>query len=60
MPRKFTHSAPGNKFVLTALGLQEPRVRVKFNENNPNNKAYSHSVPLSWVMKGWVEEVKDV
>ena len=42
---------PGMEFVLTALGLEQARVRAGIKKDNK-------SVPKSWVEKGYVSLVK--
>lgn len=49
----------GYKFVLTVRGLEESRVRSKFEITNPNYKLYCKAVPRLWLEKGYVVEVKE-
>lgn len=61
MAVRFKHAKPGYKYVLTDLGEDEPRIRAKYNQADPStiNRRYNHSVPASWISKGYVEEVKE-
>ena len=46
----------GKEWCLTPLGLEQPRVRAKFELSSEYRYAYLLSVPLSWVEKGYVKE----
>lgn len=53
------HARKGMKWVLTQAGLEQGRVRVKFEENSPHKKAYEKAVPANWYKKRYVVEVKE-
>ena len=53
------HARKGMKWVLTQAGLEESRVKAKFEVNSPTYKAYSKAVPAVWFQKGYVVEVKE-
>lgn len=53
----FSQAKPGKKWALTEYGLEQPRIRAKFKEGTTEAKRYERSVPYSWVLKGYVEEV---
>lgn len=50
----------GNIFVLTSYGLEctPEKVKVERAEGKPV-KGYEHRVPVSWIEKAYVREVKD-
>ena len=56
---KMVKSAPGMKYTLTLIGAEIPKVRGKYEGSSPTQKMYQHCVPVSWVEKGWVREVKE-
>ena len=49
----------GNKFTLTAIGFEIGRIAAKYEENYAHRNQYLHTVPQSWVEKGYVQEVPD-
>ena len=48
----------GYKWALTELGLEDSRIRSKFEEKFGNKKQYEQAVPKTWIEKGLVQEVK--
>lgn len=55
---KFISARKGYIFALTELGVEQPRIRAKFNKDHSLYKQYQRCVPVSWVEKGWVKEIK--
>lgn len=55
---KTVKARPDHKFVLTELGFEESRIRAKYKENSAMRKQYESCVPVGWIEKGWVKEVK--
>lgn len=55
---KWVYSKAGYKFILTELGLEDSRIRAKFNSDYERKLNYEKTVPESWVKKGYVTEVK--
>ena len=51
---RYTKTEPGFQFALTAAGAEIENVRVKFNKESRLYNQYKHSVPESWLQKGWV------
>lgn len=56
---KYITAEPGYMYSLTALGAEENKVRAKFDKTNKCYKQYIHSVPESWLQKGWVVKIKE-
>lgn len=52
----FKQASAGKKFILTEYGFEQPRIKAKF-DSETSKKRYEKSVPLSWVMRGYVTEV---
>lgn len=59
MSPTYKKAADGYKFSLTALGANFTYVRVKFLKTCKTYKRYQHCVPVNWVEKGYVVEVKE-
>jgi len=54
------YSKKGYHFRLTEEGKKVGKVRAKYDKNQPHyTTAYEHTVPKSWVEKGWVVEEED-
>ena len=49
----------GNRFMLTALGFENPRIRAKYEESSNCLALYKYTVPTVWIDKGYVQEVKE-
>ena len=56
---RYAHAKKGHRFCLTERGLEESRVRAKFNVESPIYKQYQVCVPRTWLVKGYVVEVKE-
>lgn len=54
---QYVKTKSGNVFVLTELGAEQAHIRSKYVDLKTTQ--YLHTVPKSWVEKGFVEEVKD-
>ena len=52
----YRKASEGKKWILTELGGEQPRIRAKFENRNPNAILYAKSVPDSWVKSGYVVE----
>lgn len=55
----YSRSRNGYKYAITALGLEQRRIRAKYEYENAMKHSYEHCVPTKWVESGYVEEVKD-
>ena len=55
---KIIKAKKGHKFVLTELGFEVGRIASKYEASYPNAQ-YQHSVPESWLLKGYVMEVPE-
>ncbi len=55
---KVIKAKKGHKFVLTALGFEIGRIAAKY-ETSYHSTQYQHTVPESWLEKGYVMEVPD-
>ena len=53
----FVRCKEGNKWSLTELGMEESRIRAKYEEHSVCRKQYEQIVPKSWVERGYVVEV---
>lgn len=58
MAVRFQKAKHGYQFVLTEFGMEVSNIRAKFSDTNKKNQ-YLHSVPVSWITKGYVVEVKE-
>ena len=58
MAVKYVKVKEGHKFQLTPLGIEQPKVRAKYEVETPLKKRYEVSAPSSWIEKGWIVEVK--
>ena len=56
---KYSESKLGCKFALTPKGLEDGRIRAKFDVNSRCYKQYQHYVPTKWLQDGYVVEVKE-
>lgn len=57
----YTKAHEGKRFVLTAHGFDNPRIRAKFDKTNMRNYRHSkYTVPTKWVEENYVQEVDDV
>lgn len=54
----FIRAKEGYKFSLTEFGVEEPRIRTKFETGSVTLAQYEKAVPKSWIDKGYVKEVK--
>lgn len=55
----FRKSKDGYMYIPTDLGLSLGNVRAKFDGSSMCSKQYKHNVPTSWVLKGYVKEIKE-
>lgn len=56
---KYAKAQSGNRFVLTELGFENPRIRAKYEESGKYSTLYKYTVPTAWVDKGYVQEAKE-
>lgn len=55
---QYKHARPGYRWVLTMWGLEQPRVRAKFENSYINKASYEQAVPTTWVRLDYVREEK--
>ena len=58
MAVKYQKAKEGYKFALTPDGLNDSRIRAKYEENAKMRKRYECSVPITWIEQGLITEVK--
>ena len=55
---RYIEAPKGKMFALTEFGLEQSRVRAKFEENSYHKTRYEHKVPTAWCDKGYVQLIE--
>lgn len=54
---KYINAKLGRKWTPTLVGLEQGKVRAKYELDSKSRQQYEKQVPASWVEKGYVQEV---